>query len=38
MARSPGQYILDGEIVDFREYSRFMHGVGIGPVYGLDLT
>ena len=38
MARSPGQYILDGKIVDFREYSRFMQGVRIGPVYGLDLS
>jgi len=37
-ARCSGQYILDGEIVDFCGYRRFVHGVRIGPDYGLDLT
>jgi hypothetical protein len=36
--RSAGQYILDGEIVDWRENNGFMHGFRFGPVYRLDLT
>lgn len=37
-AVTSGRYILDGEIVDCREYSGFMHGFRFGPVYGLDCT